>query len=131
MLLDVFCPPADLGAVLLAVSFPHLYFYKYLLLWNLYKSHLPWIGNAGSCIFKVPVLCQASVDFPDSTRQVSCLFKDVGRHLLQSLSWTFNSSKQEQEFRPEWTIYSKSWKLWHVSLVLIKTTLACYYLKEG
>lgn len=131
MLLEVFCLQDDLGAALLAVSFPRLYLYKYLLLWNPCKSHLPWIGNAGSCIFKVPVLCQASVDFPDSTRQVSCLFKDVGRHLLQSLSWTFNSSKQEQDFRPEWTIYWKYWKLWHVSLILIKTTLVCCYLKEG
>lgn len=102
-----------------------------LLLWNLCTSHLPWIGNVSSCMFKVPVLCQASVGFPDSSRQASCLFKDVSRHPSQSLSWTFNSSIQEQDFSIDWTFGWKYRKLWHAIFIFIKITLICCCVKEA
>lgn len=115
----------DLRTAVITVSFPFLI--EMLLLWNPCRSNLLWIGNVGFHILKVPVLCQASVEFLDSIRQVSCLFKDVCRHLLQSSRWAFNSNVQKQGFKVDWT-YGK---LWHVSLIFIQFRIVCYYLKEG
>lgn len=110
---------------MITVSFPFLI--EMLLLWNPCKSNLLWIGNVGFHIFKVPILCQASVEFLDSIRQVSCLHTSLNRHLLQSSRWDFNSNMQKQGLRlTEWMGSCDI-----VSLIFFRFRIVCYYLKEG